>query len=165
MPSRKNNLQSSGSPAPKKNPLPKVSLADTPHTPDGSSLGRVIYYDDFLEPNRKNHRVEGFYFDQDTFENLIADWADFEDIPIVLNVSVDELDIFCRALYKQNYHDIFYRMRTASKIKARQVIEKLACAGNATAVAIAKTHYAQLLDNDGSKPINITIRNDLKSDD
>ena len=165
MPSRKNNLQSSGSPAPKRKLNPKVYLADTVHTPNGSSVGRVLAYDNLLDSDRANHRVEGFYFDQDTFENLIADWADFEDIPIVLNVSVEELDIFCRALYKQNYHDIFYRMRTASKIKARQVIEKLACAGNATAVAIAKTHYAQLLDNDGSKPINITIRNDLKSDD
>lgn len=165
MPSRKNNLQSSGSPAPKKNPLPKVSLADTPHTPDGSSLGRVIYYDDFLEPNRKNHKVEGFYFDQDTFENIIANWADFEDIPIILKTSVEQLDIFCKVLYGQSFRDAFNRMRAVSRMRARQVIDKLASNGNATAVAIAKTHYAKLLDDDGSKPINITIKNDLKSDD
>ena len=165
MPSRKNNLQSSGSPAPKKNPLPKVSLADTPHTPDGSYLGRVIYYDDFLEPNRKNHKVEGFYFDQDTFENIIANWADFEDIPIILKTSVEQLDIFCKVLYGQSFRDAFNRMRAVSRMRARQVIDKLASNGNATAVAIAKTHYAKLLDDDGSKPINITIRNDLKSDD
>ena len=165
MPSRKNNLQSSGSPAPKKNPLPKVSLADTPHTPDGSSLGRVIYYDDFLAPNRTNHKVEGFYFDQDTFENIIANWADFEDIPIILKTSVEQLDIFCKVLYGQSFRDAFNRMRAVSRMRARQVIDKLASNGNATAVAIAKTHYAKLLDDDGSKPINITIRNDLKSDD
>lgn len=162
MASKKNNPQSSGSPAPKRKPAPKVYLADTVHTPDGSSIGRVIAYDNFLDSERANHKVEGFWFDQDTFENLVADWADFEDIPIVLNVSIDDLDIFCKALYRQDYHDTFYRMRTVSKIKARQVIEKLSCAGNATAVAIAKLHYAQLKDDDGNKPISITIKNDLE---
>jgi len=162
MASKKNNPQSSGSPAPKRATLPKVSVADTTHTPDGSSIGRVIYYDDFLESNRANHKVEGFWFDQDTFENIVARWADFEDIPIILKTTPEQLDIFCKALYGQNYHDAFWRMRTISKMKAREVIDKLSCAGNATAVAIAKTHFAKLIDDDGNKPINITIKNDLE---
>lgn len=161
MASKKNNLQSSGSPAPKSAPLPKVSVADTVHTPDGSSIGRVIYYDDFLESNRANHKVEGFWFDQDTFENIVARWADFEDIPIILKTTPEQLDVFCQVLYGQSFYDAFWRMRTISKMKAREVIDKLSCAGNATAVAIAKTHFAKLIDDDGNKPINITIKNDL----
>lgn len=165
MPSRKNNLQSSGSPAPKKNPLPKAFLADTPHSPSGASVERVISYDDVLKGERANMRVEGFFFDKDTFENLIDSWADFEDIPIALDTPIEHLDIFCNVLYGKNYRDTYSMLRTISKIVARKTIDRLAKSGNATAVAIAKNHYAQLLDNDGSKPINITIKNDLKSDD
>ena len=165
MASKKNNPQSSGSPAPKRAPLPKAFPADTPHTPSGASVERVISYDDILKGNRTNMRVEGFFFDKDTFENLVDSWADFEDIPIILKTSVEQLDIFCKVLYGQSFRDAFNRMRAVSRMRARQVIDKLASNGNATAVSIAKTHYAKLLDDDGSKPINITIRNDLKSDD
>ena len=156
MPSKKKNLESSGAAL-----KPKVSLANTVHTPDGSSVGRVTYYDNFLDSNRANHKVEGFWFDQDTFENCVARWADFDDIPIILKTTTEQLDIFCKALYGQSYRDSFNRMRAISKMKAREITEKLSCMGNSTALAIAKTHFAQLIDDDGSKPINITIKNDL----
>lgn len=161
MASKKNNLQSSGSTAPKRAPLPKAFPADTPHTPAGDSVERVISYDAVLKGTRANMRVEGFYFDKDTFENLVDSWADIDDIPIALDTPEPQLDIFCQVLYGKNYRDTFVMLRTISKIVARKTIDRLAKAGNATAVAIAKNHYAMLLDNDGNKPINITIKNDL----
>ncbi len=161
MASKKNNLQSSGSPAPKRAPLPKAFPADTPHTPSGASVERVISYDDILKGNRTNMRVEGFFFDKDTFENLVDSWADFEDIPIALDTPVEQLDIFCKVLYGKDYRQTYTMLRTLSKIIARKTIDKLAKAGNATAVAISKNHFAQLIDDDGNKPISITIKNDL----
>jgi hypothetical protein len=161
MPSKKNNLETSGAPAPKKKPLPKAYVADTPHTPSGDSVERVISYDDVLKGSRQNMRVEGFYFDKDTFENLVDSWADVDDIPIALDTPVEQLDIFCKVLYGKTYRQTYSMLRTISKIVARKCIDRLAKCGNATAVAISKTHFAQLIDDDGSKPINITIKNDL----
>ena len=161
MASKKNNLQSSGSPAPKRSPAPKVSVADTVHSPNGASIGRVVNYENFVRGNRANHVVEGFWFDQDQFENLIDDWADFEDILIIFQVSESELDTFCNAIYHQPAREVFARLRAISRTIARKTIDQLAKSGNATAVAIAKNHFAQLKDDDGNKPINITIKNDL----
>ena len=162
MAGKKKNLESSGCPAPKKKPLPKAYVADTPHTPSGDSVERVISYDDVLKGTRQNMRVEGFYFDKDTFENLIDSWADINDIPIALDTPVEQLDIFCKVLYDKNYQDTYMMLRTISKIVARKCIDRLAKCGNATAVAISKNHFAQLIDDDGEKPISITIKNDLK---
>lgn len=162
MASKKNNPQSSGSPAPKRKTRPKVSVADTVHTPSGASIGRVVNYENFVRGNRANHVVEGFWFDQDQFENLIDDWADFEDILIIFQVSEPELDIFCDAIYHQPAREVFARLRAISRTIARKTINQLAKSGNATAVAIAKNHFAQLKDDDANKPISITIKNDLE---
>lgn len=145
-----------------KKSTPKVSTTPLfPQSPN-ISINPVQYYDDFFSRNRVNHFVEGFVFDQDTFENVVASWADFDQIPLILNSSPNDLDVFCKALYGQNFKDAFNRMRAISIMHARHVLEVHANEGNATALAISRAHFAQLKDDSDSKPISVTIKNDLK---
>lgn len=143
---------------------PKVSVADTPHSPDGSSVERVPYYDNFMEKHRTNHVVEGFWFDQDTFENTVAKWADPDQIPIILKTPEPDLDIFCKALYNQNFRDAVNRMNAINVMYARGVLLRLFENGNSSAVSIAKSVFAKFLDSDpNSHSFIINIKNDLDS--
>lgn len=145
-----------------KKKLPEVTVVDSPN-PSGASVGRVTNYDFFTPGRRVNHAVEGFWFDQDTFENLIDDWADFDDIPVILQTPQEQLDIFCRALYGQNFEKTFIRLRAISKVIARKCLDRLAKSGNSAAIAATKSHFPQLVDQlDNNANLNITIKNDLK---
>lgn len=142
---------------------PKVSIVDSPN-PSGASIGRVVDYDFFTPGRRVNHAVEGFWFDQDTFENLIDSWADLDDIPLILQSSPQDLDVFCYALYNDNFPHTYSRLRAISKVIARKELDKLAKSGNSAAIAATKQHFPLLIDAlEPNNNININIKNDLDS--
>lgn len=142
------------------NRRPKVVEAPS-LAPDGRSLERVINYDNYRKGGVVNHIVEGFWFDQNQFENLIDAWADQDDILTILGVSRQELDIFCKALYGLSFDATYRQLLAISRTLMRKAIGGLAKSGNATALATATKHYANLHNDDNNKPINITIKNDL----
>ena len=140
---------------------PKVTEKPS-NAPDGRSLSRVINYDNYRTRSVVNHEVEGFWFDQDQFENLIDSWASQDDILTILQVSRKELDIFCKAIYCQTFDQTYRQLLAISRTLMRNAISGLAKAGNSTALATATKHFAMLQDDNNTKPINITISNDLE---
>ena len=141
---------------------PKV-IEKPSNAPDGRSLSRVINYDNYRRGTVINHEVEGFWFDQDQFENLIDSWASQDDILTILQVSRKELDIFCKAIYEgQNFDQTYRQLLAISRTLMKHAISSLARSGNSTALATASKHFANLQDDNNTKPINITISNDLE---
>lgn len=148
-----------------KNGLPLIHEVVENASPSGRSIGRVINYDNYRQGKVCNHTVEGYWFDQDQFENLIDSWASEEDILTILDVTREELDIFCRALYgiDMNFARTYKQLLAISRTLMRHAIGGLAKQGNATALGTATKHFADLKDdNDNNKNVNVTIVNDLK---
>lgn len=144
-----------------KKELPAVHEVTENASPSGKSIGRVVNYQQYRSGFVCNHTVDGFWFDQDQFENLIDMWAPQEDIIAILDTSREDLDIFCKALYGQNFDHVYRKLLAISRTLMRNAISGLAKQGNSTALATATKHFAKLDDDNGSKPISIVIKNDL----
>ena len=129
------------------------------------SLPEVPIYDDLLDPQRKNTRIQGFNFDIDTFENLIAAFTPKDNIPIILNTPLVRLDEFCRLAYGLTYSETYTRLSGVADFWMRKAIGNLAVSGNGTALSIAAKHFMNLKDEETKSAIQVTFVNDLEKND
>lgn len=127
-------------------------------------MNDVPGFQDFLALNRQNVKLEGFNFDVNTFENLIAWWTPINEIPVILGVRSDQLDYFCNKIYHMNYKETYYKLHNIEMALTRRAIDGLSKQGNSTALNILSKHFMELEDNN-QQDVHITIVNDLKSDE
>ena len=125
-------------------------------------LPNVPVYDDLLDPRRKNAQIEGFDFDTDTFENILAAFTPKENVPVILGVSKSKLDEFCYKAYGFSYNEAYVRLSGIADFWMRKAIGNLAVSGNGTALSIAAKHFMGLRDEEEKKAVTVTIVNDLK---
>lgn len=119
-------------------------------------------YTEFFKPGRINHKVVGFDFDQNQFENLIDCWTPYDQIPVILDTSITKLNEFCFELYNMDYKDTYSRLTGLCDAYARKTIKTLAGMGNTSALNIMAKHFMQLDEQKQKDAINITIVNDLE---
>lgn len=129
------------------------------------SLPNVPIYDDLLNPNRKNARIEGFDFDVDTFENLISAFTPLENVPLILGVAEVDLDVFCRKAYGMTYREAYRKLIGVSDFWMRKAITNLAVAGNGSALNIASKHFMGLRDEEQKHSVQVTFVNDLDEEE
>ena len=110
---------------------------------------------DFL--NRENKTVDGFAFDQDTFENLIDYYTPLNDIPVILNVGIAELDVFCKALYGFDFKTTYDILSKRSQFYTRKAFTTLAYGGNAAAIKVASESYMGLVNQEENRDQKVVI--------
>lgn len=110
---------------------------------------------DFL--NRENQSVDGFSFDQDTFENLIDYYTPLNDIPVILNVEHVDLDNFCKQLYGFDFKTTYDILSKRSQFYTRKAFTTLAYGGNAAAIKVASESYMGLIKQEESADKKVII--------
>ena len=110
---------------------------------------------DFL--NRENQVIDGFSFDQDTFENLIDYYTPLNDIPLILNVTGVQLDTFCKTIYGFDFKTTYDYLSRRSQFYTRKAFTQLAYGGNAAAIKVASESYMGLINGEDSKDSKVVI--------
>lgn len=128
-------------------------------------LPNVTIYDDLLDPNRKNAKIDGFDFDVDTFENLISAFTPKDMVPVILGVPRVKLEEFCDKAYGLTYSEAYTRLIGVADFWMRKAIGNLAASGNGSALNIAAKHFMGLKDEEDKKAVTITFVNDLGGND
>ena len=138
---------------------------DDPFKESFYQTGAPVYaYRDLLKGFRKNVKLKDFWFDVNTFENLIDCYTPFETVPLILRCSKADLDVFCRKIYGFKYAETYDILIGITDSFMRKSIKGHSNSGNPTAMKIAAEHFMNLKDAQQAEAINITINNDLKKD-
>lgn len=131
-----------------------------------NSLDSVKNYAYYIKASRRNYQPEGFHFDVNMFENLIDWWTPKNEIPVILRCSLSDLDRFCFVVYKMNYDEVYNFLSGITNAFMRKTFKNHANAGHAFSQSLVSKHFMGLSDdNNPNENLNITIVNDLKSDD
>ena len=128
--------------------------------------GAPVYsYKDLLKSTRQNVKVKGFWFDVNTFENLIDCYTPKDDVGLILRCSEADLDRFCKVVYGMKF-DATYKVLTGiTDMFMRKSFKGLSQSGNPTAIKVVAEHFMDLKEKQDKDGINITIFNDLKGDE
>lgn len=138
---------------------------DDPFKESFYQTGAPVYaYQDLLKSSRKNVRVKGFWFDVNTFENLIDCYTPYDTIPLILRCSIGDLTKFCTAIYGFDYPMTYKILSGITDTFMRKTFKGLSQAGNPTAIKLVGEHFMGLKESQQTEAINITINNDLKKD-
>lgn len=133
-----------------------------PHKQEFYYAGIPVYaYRDLLKGFRQNVKVSGYWFDVDTFENLIDCFVPKENIPVILRCNGDELDKFCLIVYGMKFNETYKVLSGISDMFMRKSIKGHSDSGNPTAMKIAAEHFMDLREQNNKDAINITVYNDL----
>lgn len=125
---------------------------------DYTSLPKVPLFDNFLgESRRRMAEHPEFDLDIDLFENLIADFNPEDDVILCVGKDRKYLDNFCKTIYGMDFHQTFFKLSGISKALTRRVYNKLAKAGNPTAMNIQQSYLKLAQEADAAKPINIVV--------
>lgn len=127
-------------------------------------MENAFNFKEALKGNRKNFQPEGFDFDVNTFEDLIETWTPIDVIPQILHCDWGCLEAFCRKVYNMNYKETYNILAGMSDALMRRAMKGLAQSGNQTALNIVAKHFMKL-DEDKTQNVNITILNDLKTEE
>lgn len=118
--------------------------------------------DPFL--NRENKSLEGFNFDMDMFENLIDNFTPKEDIPLILGVTKDDLDYFCKKLYNDcNYSETYDILLRRALYYDRLAFNNLAKSGNNAAINVVAKYFMKLDQDNSKKELKIQVVNSIPS--
>lgn len=129
-------------------------------------MGAPVYaYQDLLKAGRQNIKVKGFWFDVNTFENLIDCYTPYDTIPLILRCSISDLSRFCTYVYGMDYPMTFKVLTGITDSFMRKTFKGLSQAGNPTAIKLVGEHFMGLKETQQAEAINITINNDLKKSD
>lgn len=142
------------------------SDANNPNKEGFYYTGAPVYsYRDMLRGFRENYKVKGFWFDVNTFENLIDCFTPKQTIPIILRCKHADLDRFCQVVYGMKFSEAYTFLSGLTDMFMRKAIKGHSNNGNPTAMKIAAEHFMDLKEQQEKDGINITIYNDLTSDE
>ena len=128
--------------------------------------GAPVYsYRDLFKGFRQNYKVKGYWFDVNTFENLIDCYTPKDMIPLILRCRHADLDRFCKVVYGMQFNEAYTILSGITDMFMRKSIKGLSQAGNPTALKLAAEHFMDLKEQEQKDGINITIYNDLKEED
>ncbi len=138
---------------------------DDPFKESFYQTGAPVYaYRDLLKSSRKNAKIKGFWFDVNTFENLIDCYTPYDTIPLILRCSIGDLTKFCTYVYGMDYPETYKVLSGITDTFMRKTFKGLSQAGNPTAIKLVGEHFMGLKESQQAEAINITINNDLKND-
>lgn len=115
--------------------------------------------DEFL--HRENKSLPGFDFDMDIFENLIDNYTPKDDIPLLLGVSVSDMDYFCMKLYDCNFSETYDILSRRALYYNRLAFNNLSKSGNAAAINVVAKYFMKLDDEDKAKALKIEVVNSI----
>lgn len=140
------------------------SDANNPNKEGFYYTGAPVYsYRELLRSARENYKVKGFWFDVNTFENLIDCYTPKDTIPIILRCKHADLDRFCQVVYGMKFNETYTVLIGITDMFMRKAIKGHSNNGNPTAMKIAAEHFMDLREQEQKDGINITIFNDLTS--
>lgn len=125
----------------------------------------VYSYRELLKSTRQNYKVKGYWFDVNTFENLIDCYTPKQMVPLILRCTEADLDRFCKVVYGMKYDDTYKILIGITDSFMRKSFKGLSQMGNPTAIKVVAEHFMDLKEQDQKDGINITIYNDLKEGD
>ena len=133
---------------------------------DKDGLKQITNYAYYTKASRLNYQPEGFDFDVNMFENLIDCWTSEQDMLTILRCDIPTLDAFCEEVYHMNFRETYRLLSGITDAFMRKTFKNHANAGHAFSQSIVAKHFMGLRDDStGNDNINITIVNDLQSDE
>lgn len=114
-----------------------------------------------------NETVEGFNFNRNDFEDLIDNFVPFESIPVLLQVSHADLDVWCKAIYNMDFkttYDVLFQRANLYYQKAMFMLSK---SGNPTAIKVTAEYYVKLgaVDKESNNITFIGVMPQTESDE
>ena len=91
-----------------------------------------------------NQTVEGFNFTRNDFEDLIDNFVAPEVIPILLQVSHAELDVFCKEIYRMDFKTTYDVLFQRANLYYQKAMFSLSKSGNPTAIKVTAEYYVKL---------------------
>ena len=125
----------------------------------------VYAYKDLLKSSRQNVKVDGFWFDVDTFENIIDCFTPEKMVPVILRCTGADLDRFCQIVYGMKYSETYTILSGITDMYMRKSFKAHSNLGNPTAMKVVAEHFMNLKNEDQSGGVNIVFCNDLKGDE